>query len=410
MENVLNIMKRVFLVHNINPGIGGMESHQKAFVEYFFYRKNMFNYIIEKNGVGAKVYEYNKDFRMLKPVITLDYQNLVYEWLKEQNSNVTFVFFLNDPWWIEDVPLMRNIFPYSLIIMRSGGNDVEKAPCNQGIYPYKERRNKYKEFINMMDHIIANSEFSINRLKRLGIKDNKIIKIRGGVNTQIADNIKSQNELNGKLRKELLKYKSFIVLYACRFVEFKGIIESLYALTQSNIADDVMIIFVGDGPLRHKIEEFCRSHFSASQYLFVGVAENDTVLKYMAVSDVVINASLELTRKSDDGEYIHTETMGRSMMEAISVGTHIIATDVGGTRELFQENEGIGFLVKTTSNSLTDAFNSISQILNIPIKIKEDYSWNHVFNEYEKLINEHEIDKFRQSQNSDNRNQCEASV
>ena len=67
MENVLNIMKRVFLVHNINPGIGGMESHQKAFVEYFFYRKNMFNYIIEKNGVGAKVYEYNKDVTTQHP-------------------------------------------------------------------------------------------------------------------------------------------------------------------------------------------------------------------------------------------------------------------------------------------------------------------------------------------------------
>ena len=353
----------------------------------------MFNYIIEKNGVGATVYGYNKNLRILKLVITLDNHNLVYDWLKEHDSNVNFVFFLNDPWWIEDVPLMRDIFPSSLIIMRSGGNDVEKAPCNLGAYPYKERRNKYKEFINMMDHIIANSEFTINRLKRLGIEDNKIIKIRGGVNTQKAHNIKSQNELKDKLRKELLQYKSFILLYASRFVEFKGIIESLHALTHSKIADDVMIIFVGDGPLRHKIEEFCRSHFSASQYLFLGVADNDTVLKYMAVSDVVINASLELTRKSDDGEYIHTETMGRSMMEAISVGTHIIATDVGGTRELFQENEGIGFLVKTPSNSLSDAFNSITQIINIPIKIKEDYSWKYVFNEYEKLINEHETDK-----------------
>lgn len=374
-----------------------MESHQKAFVEHFFYRKNIFNYVIEKNGDGANIYEYHKDIRMVSLVITIDYQNLVYEWLKEKNRNITFVFFLNDPWWIEDVPLMREFFSSSLIIMRSGGNDVEKAPCNLGIYPYKERRNKYKEFINMMDHIIANSDFSINRLKRLGIEDNKIIKIRGGVNTQKTDIIKSQNELNNKLRKELLRYKSFILLYACRFVEFKGIIESLYALSLSKIVDDVMIIFVGDGPLRHKIEEFCSSHFSASQYQFVGVADNDTVLEYMAVSDVVINASLELSQKSGDGEYIHTETMGRTMMESICVGTHIIATDVGGTRELFQENEGVGFLVKTATYSLTDAFNSISQIINIPIKIGKDYSWNHVFNEYEKLINEHEIDKFTES-------------
>lgn len=396
MEKILKIMIGVFFVHNINPSIGGVESHQKAFVKYFF-SKNIFSFIIEKNGTGANVYEYNKDMHALVLAVTFDNQWFVYEWLKEKNSNTPLIIFLNDPWWIEDVPMMRSCFPTSLIIMRSGGNDIEKAPCNMGTYPYAERRCKYKTFINMMDYVIANSNFSMNRLKKLGVKDNIIVKIRGGVDTQKVKSIKSQKELNSELRKKLLQCKSYILLYACRFVEFKGIIESLYALSQSKIADDVKIIFIGDGPLKCKIEEFCSSHFSASQFIFLGATDNDTVLKYMAISDVVVNASLELNKKSGDGLYIHTETMGRTMMEAISVGTHIIATDVGGTSEIFQENEGIGYLVKPSIPSLSEAFNSVSNLITNPIKIKKDYSWNHVFNEYVKIINEHEIDKFERT-------------
>ena len=143
MEIIFDIMIGIFFVHDINPGIGGVESHQKAFVEYFFC-KSFFNFIIEKNKGGANVYEYNNEMRKFELVVTLPNQKLLYEWLKEKIGNLPLVFFLNDPWWIEDVPLMRDYFATSLIMMRSGGNDVEKAPCNLGTYPYAERRSKYK--------------------------------------------------------------------------------------------------------------------------------------------------------------------------------------------------------------------------------------------------------------------------
>ncbi len=51
----------IFFVHDINPGIGGVESHQKAFVEYFFC-KSFFNFIIEKNkGLTRKTLCLPKD-------------------------------------------------------------------------------------------------------------------------------------------------------------------------------------------------------------------------------------------------------------------------------------------------------------------------------------------------------------
>lgn len=383
-------MVGVFFVHSIKPDFGGVETHQKAFIDHFFIQNNQFDLIVEKNGIGCNVYMYNSAICEFVTVVSLNDHMSLYKWLDEKYNKVHYIFFLNDPWWIEDVPTMRGSFHDSLIIMRSGGNDVEKAPCNLGVYTYDVRRQKYKEFINILDYIIANSNYSILRLEKLGVKKKKILKIRGGVNTLAINELKDKNKSRFEdLRNELLLGKQYILLYACRFVEFKGIKKSLLALSFSEIADDVRIVFLGDGPLKGEIEDFCQSHFSSSQVHFVGAVDNDLVLKYMAASDVVVNCSVELRRDSGDGSYIHTETMGRTMMEAICVGTQIIATDVGGSSELFQENNGIGMLVTPNIMSMTAAFNKVPQMTKESISQQTDYSWNRVFSEYEIIINKH---------------------
>ena len=43
-------MVGVFFVHAVQPGIGGMETHQNAFVNYFFKEMAMFEFMVEKKG------------------------------------------------------------------------------------------------------------------------------------------------------------------------------------------------------------------------------------------------------------------------------------------------------------------------------------------------------------------------
>ena len=52
------------------------------------------------------------------------------------------------------------------------------------------------------------------------------------------------------------------------------------------------------------------------------------------------------------------------------------------------------YLVKPATYSLTDAFNSIRHLTSISLKLGKDYSWQHVFSEYKKLIDKYEINKF----------------
>ena len=376
----------IFFVNSINPDIGGVETHQNAFVDFFFSGNHNFCYIVAKNGKGAIIFDCNKSLNKLSIISTTTDQDKVAEWLNKAIDSKNIVFFLNDPWWIEFVPTIRKMFPISLIMMRSGGNDVEKAPFNIGCYSYQERREKYRGYINTMDYIVANSDFSVNRLLTLGIKGEKIVKIRGGVNTNTINTIIQANNLE-KIKKSLLSNKKYIVLYACRFVKFKGILESLLALSLSEIKNEVKLLLIGDGPLKDNIEEFCRVNFESDQYQMIGKVDNTRVLKYMMVSDIVVNSSIELKQQSGDGWYIHTETMGRTMMEAISVGTHILATNVGGTYELFFENDNIGLIVNPDITSLINAFNSIPKLILKPLKQLTDYSWNFVFSEYNKIFN-----------------------
>ena len=88
-------------------------------------------------------------------------------------------------------------------------------------------------------------------------------------------------------------------------------------------------------------------------------------------------------------------------MEAVSVGTRILATDVGGTGEIFQENEGVGILTDVSIGSLTAAFNSVPQLLARPVKKRIDYSWSHVFGEYEKIFNAYGTGNTVQNQKRD---------
>ena len=73
-------------------------------------------------------------------------------------------------------------------------------------------------------------------------------------------------------------------------------------------------------------------------------------------------------------------------MEAISVGTKIIATNVGGTNELFSENQYIGYLSDLDEQSIISAFNMVESIINEQTYQIPDYSWERVFELYDNMF------------------------
>lgn len=378
----------IFLVHSLyNSGIGGMETHQNAFISNYVFNSLkvniQFSYIIENEGNNIVLHDYSTRSLPYKK----KFSGLV-ELINFLRDNITFThLFLNDGWWIESISKFRIAFPLCHIYMRSGGNDAELAPWNYGTYSYEKRRLLWMESINKLDYIIANSDFSVKRLISLGVNTQLIKKIRGGVNKIICNDFRNnKKELRDELTTKLGISQKYILIFASRFVPFKGIIPALECIKKSQISDRCHIIFVGSGELLDTIKQWCLTYLNDNQFTFMGEKSNEDTIRLIAASDILVNPSINLKRASGDGYYIHTETMGRSMMEAISVNTKIIATDAGGTNELFEENLGIGYLSSIEETSMIRAFNMIDEIINERADSICDYSWNFVFNSYDAMF------------------------
>ena len=378
----------VFLVHSTEIAIGGVETHQYYFTDYYFnttYSGSVsFKVIMENSNseytlhwLDNKLFKHKYIFKHLT-----DIANFI-----SKNCKGELIFFLNDPWWIEDIPYLRIVFPKSLILMRTGGNDIEYAPWHIGNFSYTKRRNLWRNNINLLDFIIANSNFTVERLIRLGVLKNKIIKIRGGVDSNAAFALlKEKRGIRTRIVRDLKISQKYVIAFASRWVPFKGMKEALYAFMKSERKHDTHILLIGDGELANEIHDWVYENLDESQFSLVGKICNIEVLKYLAGSDLTVNGSIEYLKRSGDGFYTHTETMGRTMMESICVGTPILATNVGGTPELFDECEHIGMMVSPQIKSLVQGFNQLPNILGKKVSFAPDYSWHHVFNSYEKLF------------------------
>ena len=375
----------IFLVHSLECGIGGMESHQKAFIKYFTGESKYSigcSYIIENKDSYFKILKWDRNCFCVV-YTSAKIENIVTYFKVKQTKGRNFIFVLNDSWWIEYIHSIRATFKENIIAIRVGGNDIELAPWNIGKLNYVERRFKWKLATNQANYVIANSNYTCSLLERLGTNPTRIVKIRGGVDNVSRNLFLSQKKL---CRQSIINEHNIvypiIITFASRFVPFKGIIQALEAIKKSSITKDIFILFIGDGCLASEIKEYCLLNFSSNQYSFIGELSNEKTLKYLAAADYLVNTSIEYITQSGDGHYIHTETMGRTMIEAISVGTKILATNVGGTSELFSENGFIGIMAKPQIENLIDMFNETYNILNKEINVKKDYGWDTVFAEY----------------------------
>ena len=88
---------------------------------------------------------------------------------------------------------------------------------------------------------------------------------------------------------------------------------------------------VGDGADRTRAEEFVKSHGLADRVTFLGRRPHAETLRLIAESHVVLLPSVVL------------ENYPLSLIEALSAGTNLLASDLGGMREIVNDS-GVGYL------------------------------------------------------------------
>ena len=91
-----------------------------------------------------------------------------------------------------------------------------------------------------------------------------------------------------------------------------------------NVFPDVIFLIVGDGPLRGKLEEYSKNLLIENKVIFAGFRENIPAI--LSFIDICVIPSL-------------TEGSPLALLEAMAMGKPVVATHVGGMREILKDGE-----------------------------------------------------------------------
>ena len=362
--------------------IGGMDVHQDAFLSNYSNSNNSIvckwlivrkfdDYIVYKNDIEINVFK-NKSELFL--------------WLSAQCEGDT-VFFFNNFTWVDSIKDMKKLFVNVKFVIRSGGNDIYKMMLKMSPKLIEDKVKQMSDIINKhMDKMIINSDYSYFRNLKINILPSKMVKIRGGVNYDWVDENISNRAENRMVFNDIYNTRGKkIFAIVGRMVPFKGILEFLEQLAEMKYNRKWHLVIIGDGCLKEQIISFLCERFNSEAWTYLGQLSNKETMKIISIADLLISSSIEFNESVDNYEFIHTETMGRAIMEAISQNIPILTLKSGGIPEVFYENDFVGYYMK----DISDVVHYLEKFILENWKIKgktADYSWENVFNKYNSLF------------------------
>jgi glycosyltransferase involved in cell wall biosynthesis len=188
---------------------------------------------------------------------------------------------------------------------------------------------KAEEFLSRFsDWAVANSEAGRECLIERGIEPSRTRTIHNGINI---DSYTWDSQAVEKVKQRLaLPSGGKVVGMVARMFPSKRYDNFLKAAAIVNkTLPDTRYALLGDGPLRSELENLGQELGIASKVTFFG--EQLDTISHVAAFDIFALIS-------------ETEGLSLSICEAMALGKPVVATDVGGNRELV-ENGKTGFLV-----------------------------------------------------------------
>lgn len=247
--------------------------------------------------------------------------------------------FFNSGRWIEELPALRQALPSAMFCQRTGGNDIIQAALSDLSLLHRDRQARWVSSINLcVDAFITNSTYTSDRVTDLGVREELIHQISGGVDAarcRVA--IRHREALRRRYFGEL--HAAPCVVSSSRLVRFKGVDTALAAVRLARREATLAFFIVGDGPEEEALR-LAAAGSPSGTCVFLGGRSADESLEIISAADVFLCLSREWLRDVPGGGYLHTETMGRGALEAICVGTPVVASRVGGLPEFVTPSRG----------------------------------------------------------------------
>jgi glycosyltransferase involved in cell wall biosynthesis len=174
------------------------------------------------------------------------------------------------------------------------------------------------------DRFIAVSTEMRQALLHAGIAREKLALIGNGIELPV------HSTNTGTFRKEISgEADRQVVLFVGRLVKEKGVDRLLKVWASLPGREQMVLLIVGDGPLRESLESQTRNLRLLPSVRFLG--HQTEVAKFYSVADLFVLPST-------------TEGMSNSLLEAMAAGLPVVASNVGGNKDVIKHQQS-GFLV-----------------------------------------------------------------
>lgn len=171
------------------------------------------------------------------------------------------------------------------------------------------------------------------------------------------------------------------LMYIGRLISGKGLdtlLDGLMLMQEKNWE----LIVIGDGPARQSLEKLAKQ-FTSNQVMFLGKKNPQETIALLKTTDIFINPS-------------RSEGLPTTVAEAALCRKAIVATNVGGTRELFPEANQFFLVPADNPAAIADR---ISKFISNPALIVTtgntaqefivaNFSWDRTIERFTKVLNE----------------------
>jgi len=245
-------------------------------------------------------------------------------------------------------------------VVTAHGGDVYDLPFRNDWYNTLARY-----ILSKANQVITVSQFNAEKLLSLGVSPNKLHVIPNGYDKNLFKPIplyEARKKLGLPLNKKIL-------LSVGNLVDVKGhtyLVDAMRIVLKKR--NDVILVIVGSGPLKERLQKKAKKLGLNEKILFVGWKKHNEIPLWMNGSDLFVLPSL-------------SEGFPTVIPEAMACGKPVIGTRVGGVPEIVSHQE-LGILLNPGDSEV--AASSILEALDKEWKPEiiahhaKRYSWNNL--------------------------------
>lgn len=189
-----------------------------------------------------------------------------------------------------------------------------------------------------------------------------------------------------KLKEKYNIKSNHVLLFVGRLIEFKGIEYLIDALgIVSNELPDLKLLIAGTGNLEKQLKEKVRKSNLSSYVSFLGAVKHEDLIDYYNICDLLVLPSIF-------DKYGHTETLGMVILEAMSCGKPVVASNIGGIPESVKNGyNGLLTIPKNPTDIADKIIEALTQLNLDEMSTRarqtaRGYGWEEIGKKYEQVM------------------------